>query len=1132
MYFLLACLNLNGQCVQEQNCFNNLILNGGFENDCVPGVGVYFDALTAPTNCLNTWQKGQGSPHLYTTPFVTPILPNGELFNLCLFAARSDNPAHQCFTETIFQHVATFAGQEYRFSAQTLTRAVVNNSLQTNAAPIDFAIRLAGNVPTNIPGDNICEYPIGGNPQTLLFLDEFTQQDWSNIQNCHFVANNNYSNIVFTATNDLVGESSSVFLDNIKLWCESQLELSATHTNTSGNTYEFNGLITNIIQGLNVASWHWDFGDGTTSILQNPTHTYAPGGRFNTCLCITDNRGCTRQVCLDEIQTCTCTEFEEITSDITYTGDVNFYKHLVIHPNVKVTFQGAHAKFLTNCKILVQRKARLNILSSTMEGGECGDNIVPWGGVQVWGSWTDPHTPTIDIITNPNLMDPNQGIVYVSASTIRNANNDEFDGAITAGPNSPFISYMDTPLSSTWEGYFGGIVITDNGTVIEDCKKGILLQRYPSPNNIGLTTSCMIRSTNFLDCRFGVASSWNENLTITNSTFGLVLANTIKSNTAITCLNGKTTITGSTISNYAHGIDGISSENPTMILNIGNLTDPSEHNYFNDCKVGITLKNVSSSAIYSNIFSYFNSNQALTGVWVDGPNNFRMYNNVYSVLNGNVIENAYIKGSSSSILNCNHYSSYNQAIIARGSNDLMEFNKEAFGNGNTAFYYDKSFSNNAKLPTQGSNSSPRINAFNNSIKDIYTPQNDFGQTDNFRYYYYQNAPENDPLRPNCAVNATYCTTYKGNFTEIQATNPPPINDCPPSGPVFCFTQLCLDSLNNLRLINANHLANGSSNNLLQQIIGYTNNQYVLSAMSAASPYLSDAILIAMVQNNNFTESQKLYYLLQHASISHDVRYAAANYLSSNSLTQIDAIHSQAQREIAEFELKKMDSHRWNIIENIVDTKFNNAGYNDILSLINSQADSLVGKRLLLGVQKTLRKWDEANATINALTELSNDYKNLLRAELNLGRFLEYTVSPSELALLDSYEYENSPTGSLARSIYQRIDVDRQYYPILPDTPIEERNSKDNDAISKSEPDYISLRPNPVSDYVDIELKTEYQRAQTELQYEVFTSSGQLLKSDKMTNYFLHIDTSTWTKGIYFIKLTGDQGVQVKKFIKL
>ncbi|MEL7529791.1 MAG: PKD domain-containing protein [Bacteroidota bacterium] len=42
-----------------------------------------------------------------------------------------------------------------------------------------------------------------------------------------------------------------------------------------------------------IVNWLWDFGDGTTSSLQNPVHTYAFAGSFTVSLVVTDANGCT-----------------------------------------------------------------------------------------------------------------------------------------------------------------------------------------------------------------------------------------------------------------------------------------------------------------------------------------------------------------------------------------------------------------------------------------------------------------------------------------------------------------------------------------------------------------------------------------------------------------------------------------------------------------------------------------------------------------------------------------------------------------------------------------------------------------------------------------------------------------------
>jgi gliding motility-associated-like protein len=43
-----------------------------------------------------------------------------------------------------------------------------------------------------------------------------------------------------------------------------------------------------------IATWEWDFGDGTSSTLQNPLHVYNSGGNFNVTLRVRNSSGCVR----------------------------------------------------------------------------------------------------------------------------------------------------------------------------------------------------------------------------------------------------------------------------------------------------------------------------------------------------------------------------------------------------------------------------------------------------------------------------------------------------------------------------------------------------------------------------------------------------------------------------------------------------------------------------------------------------------------------------------------------------------------------------------------------------------------------------------------------------------------------
>ncbi|MEZ4775620.1 MAG: PKD domain-containing protein [Bacteroidia bacterium] len=41
-----------------------------------------------------------------------------------------------------------------------------------------------------------------------------------------------------------------------------------------------------------IVSWNWDFGNGATSLISNPTYTYTTAGSFNSSLTVTDANGC------------------------------------------------------------------------------------------------------------------------------------------------------------------------------------------------------------------------------------------------------------------------------------------------------------------------------------------------------------------------------------------------------------------------------------------------------------------------------------------------------------------------------------------------------------------------------------------------------------------------------------------------------------------------------------------------------------------------------------------------------------------------------------------------------------------------------------------------------------------------
>lgn len=74
---------------------------------------------------------------------------------------------------------------------------------------------------------------------------------------------------------------------------------TAAYTSMATGPLSFD--FTNTSTGL-ATSWAWDFGDGNTSTLQNPSHTYATQGVYNACLIVTSP--CGADTICQQIQAC------------------------------------------------------------------------------------------------------------------------------------------------------------------------------------------------------------------------------------------------------------------------------------------------------------------------------------------------------------------------------------------------------------------------------------------------------------------------------------------------------------------------------------------------------------------------------------------------------------------------------------------------------------------------------------------------------------------------------------------------------------------------------------------------------------------------------------------------------------
>lgn len=234
-----------------------------------------------------------GCDHL-TVQFTDESVSGGATINSWMWAfddgggSTQSNPNHTYAlpgTYTVFLRVRDVNGC---YSDTTITNYVIVSTTPTTSFTADVTNKCIPPLSTNFTGtaqgngtlNYSWSFGDGGSATTQNALNTYTGSGHYNVS---FTATDQYGCTHTTTQNSYINISSSSlppptiqFSADITASCDTPLTVNFTNTS----------------QGNAPLSYLWNFGDGTSSIAQNPTNIYHTNGGFNVSLSVTDANGC------------------------------------------------------------------------------------------------------------------------------------------------------------------------------------------------------------------------------------------------------------------------------------------------------------------------------------------------------------------------------------------------------------------------------------------------------------------------------------------------------------------------------------------------------------------------------------------------------------------------------------------------------------------------------------------------------------------------------------------------------------------------------------------------------------------------------------------------------------------------
>ena len=239
-------------------------------------------------------------------------------------------------------------------------------------------------------------------------------------------------------------------------------------------------------------SWQWDFGDGNTSSLQNPAHTYNGYGNYNVTLVITNGNGCLDTLSMPDfirLQRPVITVPQlPVTGCIPFT----FSPVPVINSPDGISsflwdFGDGNTSTLQNPTHIYPTQGTYTVKLYYTSSTGCTDSITFTNGVRVGAK------PVADLSATPLTACASETINFTNLSAPFDQLLWNFGDGVTSSDTNPTHVYTDT-------GYFNIQLIASNNGCSDTVLRARLIQILPPISRFSSLINCINRLTfNFTD---------------------------------------------------------------------------------------------------------------------------------------------------------------------------------------------------------------------------------------------------------------------------------------------------------------------------------------------------------------------------------------------------------------------------------------------------------------------------------------------------------------------------------------------------------------------------------------------------------------------------------------------------------